>query len=121
MDPTIPDRDVVIAALDRVLDPKTGKGLAAAGLVRGLTLGPGRAGFMLEVAVSETAMYAPVRDEAQAALSAVPGVAKAQVVLTSEHAAANPLPVFGSRTRSRAAITTSRTGIVGSIRPFVLL
>ena len=46
MDPTIPDRDSVLAALDRVLDPKTGKGLASAGLVRGLTVGRGRAGFM---------------------------------------------------------------------------
>ena len=90
MDPTIPDREAVIAALDRVIDPKTGKGLAAAGLVRGLTLGPGRAGFMLEVAVSETALYAPVRDDAQAALAAVAGVDKAQVVLTSEHPAEPP-------------------------------
>lgn len=104
MDPTIPDRDAVIAALDRVVDPKTGKGLAAAGLVRGLTLGPGRAGFMLEVAVSETAMYAPVRDEAQAALSAVPGVAKAQVVLTSEHAAAAPPAEGVTRVRKGARL-----------------
>ena len=90
MDPTIPDRDSVLAALDRVLDPKTGKGLASAGLVRGLTVGRGRAGFMLEVPAGETALYAPVRDAAQDVLAALPGVEKAQVVLTAEHAAAPP-------------------------------
>ncbi|MCX7588953.1 iron-sulfur cluster assembly protein, partial [Phenylobacterium sp. 58.2.17] len=90
MEPTIPDRDSVLKALDRVLDPKTGKGLTSAGLVRGLTVGRGRAGFMLEVPASETALYAPVRDAAQEVLAALPGVEKAQVVLTAEHAAAPP-------------------------------
>ncbi len=103
MDPTIPDRNTVLAALDGVLDPKTGKGLATAGLVRGLTIGPGRAGFMLEVPGSETALYAPVRDAAQAALSAVAGVAKAQVVLTAEHDA--PPPAEGvTRVRKGARV-----------------
>ena len=45
----IPDRDRVLAALDKVIDPKSGRGLAAAGLVQGLMIGEGRAGFMLEV------------------------------------------------------------------------
>lgn len=104
MDPTIPDRDLVLAALDRVVDPKTGKGLSAAGLVRGLTVGPGRAGFMLEVPVAETALYAPVRDAAQAALAAVQGVARAQVVLTAEHDA--PPPAEGvTRVRKGARVS----------------
>lgn len=90
MDPSIPDRETVLAALDRILDPKSGKGLASAGLVRGLTLGSARAGFMLEVGADETALYAPVREAAQKALAAIPGVEKAQVVLTAEHAAAPP-------------------------------
>lgn len=90
MTSTIPDRDAVLSALDRVLDPKTGKGLASAGLVRGLTIREGRAGFMLEVPAAETALYAPVRDAAEAALEAVHGVEKAQVVLTAEHPSAPP-------------------------------
>ncbi|WP_374653642.1 Mrp/NBP35 family ATP-binding protein [Phenylobacterium sp.] len=90
MSTTIPDRDAVLSALDRVLDPKTGKGLSSAGLVRGLTLREGRAGFMLEVPAGETALYAPVRDAAETVLSGVPGVEKAQVVLTAEHPSTPP-------------------------------
>ena len=82
--PATPDRTQVYAALDRILDPKSGQGLMRAGLVRGLTLGPGRAGFMMEVSAADARLYAPVRDEAEAALRALPGVERAQVVLTAE-------------------------------------
>lgn len=83
-----PARAAVLAALEGVRDPKSGRGLVAAGLVHGLALGPGRVGFMIEVAASETELYAPVRAAAEAALSAIPGVARAQVVLTAEGGAA---------------------------------
>lgn len=79
-----PDRQAVLAALDGVPDPKSGQGLAMAGLVRGLALGPGRAGFMLEVAAADAELYAAVRNQAEAALLTVPGVERAQVVLTSD-------------------------------------
>src|ERR1700757_1161577 len=82
--PATPDRAQVYAALDRILDPKSGQGLMRAGLVRGLTLGPGRAAFMREVSAADARVYAPVRDEAEAALRAIPGVERAQVVLTAE-------------------------------------
>jgi ATP-binding protein involved in chromosome partitioning len=81
--PVQPDRDRVIAALDGVKDPKSGRGLHAAGLVQGLMIGAGRAGFMLEVAAEDAARYAYVRDLAEKALKAVPGVEKAQVVMTA--------------------------------------
>ena len=79
----IPDKDRVLATLDKVIDPKTGRGLVAAGLVQGLMIGEGRAGFMLEVPSEDAAQYAYVRDQAEKALKAVPGVEKAQVVLTA--------------------------------------
>ena len=82
------DRDQVLAALDTVTDPKSGKGLAAAGLVQGLTVAAAadgvRAGFVMEVPARETAVYAPVRDAAEAALKALPGMARVSVVLTAE-------------------------------------
>ncbi|MGI9168886.1 MAG: P-loop NTPase [Caulobacteraceae bacterium] len=87
---SIPDRQRVLDALNRVIDPRSGAGLADAGLVPGLILAEGRAGFMLEVAASDAALYAPARDAAEAALKAVPGVERAQVVLTAAARAAGP-------------------------------
>ncbi len=101
--PQPPDRAAVLAALDAVRDPASGKGLVSAGLVQGLAIGPGRAGFMLEAPAVEVERYAAVREAAEAALMTVAGVRRAQVVLTSDGGApgrfevqprrATPLPV----------------------------
>ena len=80
----MPDRDTVLAALDALTDPKSGQGLVAAGLVQGLVVAEDRAGFALEVAASDAALYAPVRDAAEAALKVLPGMVKVAVVLTAE-------------------------------------
>ena len=79
-----PERSRVLAALEAVKDPKTGRGLVSAGLVQALVVQPGRAGFMMEVETGEGPLYAPVRDLAEQALAAVPGVERAQVVLTAD-------------------------------------
>jgi ATP-binding protein involved in chromosome partitioning len=83
---TLPNRDDILAALDRVEDPRSGKGLTSAGLVRGLTIRGQKAAFMLEVPAAETARYGPVREAAERAMAGVAGVATAQVVLTAETA-----------------------------------
>src|SRR5690242_3140426 len=100
-EPVQPDRERVLAALDKVVDPKSGRGLAAAGLVQGLIVGPGRAGFMLEVAAEDAPRYAHVREAAGRALKAIPGVEKAQVVLT---AAARARPAGATRVRRGAEV-----------------
>jgi ATP-binding protein involved in chromosome partitioning len=79
-----PDRTAVLQALDGVIDPRSGKGLTSAGLVRGLVLRGGRAAFMLEVAPADIDLYRAVRDRAEATLADLEGVEVAQVVLTSE-------------------------------------
>jgi ATP-binding protein involved in chromosome partitioning len=83
-----PDRAAILAALDQVRDPKTGRGLAAAGLVQALVVGPDRAGFMIEVAAADAALYAPARDEAEAVLRKISGASRVQVVLTAAAGAA---------------------------------
>lgn len=98
------DRAALLAALDKIADPKSGKGLAAAGLVRGLILAPGRAGFMLEVPAADVALYAPVRDAAQALIAGLPGVERAQVVLTAEGPAAAPPAPGVTRVRKGARL-----------------
>lgn len=100
-----PDRQAVLAALDGVRDPKSGQGLAMAGLVRGLALGSGRAGFMLEVAASDVELYATARDQAETALLAVPGVERAQVVLTSD---GEPRAPSAPAVRARPAVAPAR-------------
>src|SRR5258708_10421708 len=101
-----PDQDRILAALETVVDPKTGRGLASAGLVQGLIVSEGRAGFMLEVAREEAALYAPVRDAAEAALLKVQGVERAQVVLTAASKGARaptPPPAPGTVRVSKGA------------------
>ena len=90
--PPMPDREEVLAVLDRIADPVSGQGLAQAGLVQGLVVGPDRAGFMLEVPAGEAERYAPVREAAEAALRALPGVRRVHVALTAHGDAAPPRP-----------------------------
>lgn len=80
---TSADRDAALRALEAVIDPVTGQGLVSAGLVQGLVVREGRAGFMLEVSATEAATYAPVREAAELILSGLPGITRAQVVLTA--------------------------------------
>jgi ATP-binding protein involved in chromosome partitioning len=63
-----------------------------AGLVQGLFLRADRAGFMLEASPADIELYRPVRDAAERALALAAGVAKAQVILTTETAAPTPPP-----------------------------
>jgi ATP-binding protein involved in chromosome partitioning len=79
-----PERSRILAALEAVIDPKSGRGLVSAGLVQALVVAPGRAGFMMEVEAGDGPLYAPVRDAAEAALRTAPGVDHAQVVLTAD-------------------------------------
>ena len=123
--PSAPDRGAALAALDKVRDPKTGHGLVAAGLVQGLALGPGRAGFMIEVAAEDVDLYAPVRDAAEAALRSLPGVERAQVVLTAAAAstrgpprAAEPPPFAGTvRVRKGASLSPEAQSQTAPQRP----
>lgn len=83
-----PDRAAVLAALDKVRDPRSGRGIVSAGLVQGLSLRESRAGFILEVAREDVGRYEPVRAEAEAALRRAARVETAQVVLTAQGASA---------------------------------
>ncbi|WP_292045489.1 MULTISPECIES: Mrp/NBP35 family ATP-binding protein [unclassified Brevundimonas] len=99
------ERTAVIAALDAVIDPVSGQGLVAAGLVQGLVVAEDRAGFALEVDRRQAAAYAPVRDAAEAALKAIPGMARVSVILTAEAASA---PAPRTAGLSKAAVDQGR-------------
>ena len=80
----MPDRDAVLQALDQIIDPASGLGLVAAGLTRGVVAADDRAGCALDVPRGRTADYQAVRDQAEAALKALPGVQRVLVVLSDE-------------------------------------
>ena len=102
-----------------MIDPVSGQGLVAAGLVQGLVVAPApegfRAGFVMEVTAGSTALYAPVRDAAEAALIALPGIGRVSVILTAEaapatrpvrHASLSPQAV--DQGRPKAPVATDR-------------
>jgi ATP-binding protein involved in chromosome partitioning len=97
------DRAAVEAVLNAIPDPATGAGLVEAGLVKGLTVAADRAGFVIEVPPGRAAAYAPVRDAAEAALKAMPGMGRVSVVLTSEAP-----PPTRKATLSREAVEQTR-------------
>lgn len=108
-------KDSVITALDAIPDPKSGQGLFASGLVKGLTVAEDRAGFALEVPRADVALYGPVRDAAEAALKAIPGMARVSVILTTETAPASApkrtaglSPAAVDQTRAKAPVPTDR-------------
>ncbi len=108
------DNDAARVALDRVLDPKSGRGLLAAGLARGLSVAGGRANVMIEVPAKDAALYAPVREAAERALEALPGVERAQVVLTT---ATPEFPAAVPRTRRAAQAAHDPRAEPGAMPP----
>lgn len=108
-------RETILEALNAIIDPVTGEGLAEAGLVRGLIFSPGRAGFMLEVPEAQVPAYAAVRDAAEAALRGL-GFDKAQVVLTAEHAA-TPVKQPSAKLSDRAVNDGKPKAPVADSRP----
>lgn len=108
------DRASVIAVLDTIIDPKTGQGLVQSGLVQGLVVENGRAGFVMEVPAKETAVYAVVRDQADAVLKAMAGMQKVSVILTAEavtapsRRTASLSPQAVDQNRPKAPVPTDR-------------
>lgn len=106
------DRAAVEAVLNAIPDPATGRGLVDAGLVQGLVVAADRAGFVIEAPGDRVAAYAPVRDAAEAALKAMPGMGRVSVVLTAEAAPAARKASLSreaiEQTRPRAPIPTER-------------
>lgn len=80
---TQPNRDAVLAALARVVDPHSGQDLVASGMVQGLTLKDGAVAFAIEVPPALGARAEPLRQAAEAAVRAIPGVVRVMAVLTA--------------------------------------
>lgn len=114
------DKAAALDALNGVKDPRSGKGLTDAGLVRGLIVAQGKAGFMLEVPAEAVALYSPVRAEAEAILAALAGIEQARVILTAAQAAPKPRGASLSKDaieqgRPKAPVPTDRPAHVRKV------
>ena len=78
-------RDDILSALARVNDPASGKNIVEAGLVQGLVLRDGHAGFSIEVAPERGGASEPLRKAAEDAVNALPGILSVTAVLTAHN------------------------------------
>jgi len=83
-------RDAVLDALKTLNDPVSGSDIVAAGIVRALTLEGSTVRFVLEIDPAKSDAYAPVRDQAEAVVSALAGVEKVSALMTAHSTKAPP-------------------------------
>jgi len=76
-------RNDILAALDQVIDPVSGRSVVQQDMVQGLVVRDGHVGFALEVAASQGRAAEPLRAAVEAAAKAVPGVLSVTAVLTA--------------------------------------
>ena len=79
-----------LEALKRVADPDRGTDIVSLGMVSGLVVKDGNVGFSIEVEPERGAQLEPLRQAAESAVNALPGVLSVTAVLTAERAAAPP-------------------------------
>jgi ATP-binding protein involved in chromosome partitioning len=80
--------EAVLAALRKVVDPARKADIVGLGMVSGLVIKGGNVGFSIEVDPARGQALEPLRQQAERAVQAVPGVSSATVVLTAHRAGA---------------------------------
>ncbi|MDB5488230.1 MAG: Fe-S-binding ATPase [Reyranella sp.] len=76
--------------LDTVIDPATGRSVAALGMVSGVATRAGHVAITLDVDPARGTALEPLRQACEQAIRAMPGVLSATAVMTSERAAPPP-------------------------------
>jgi ATP-binding protein involved in chromosome partitioning len=90
MKPAVLQKDI-LNALGRVNDPAAGRDIVSLGMVSGLQVAAdGGVIFMIEVDPARGAKLEPLRQEAERAAAAVPGVKKVTAVLTAQRSSNDP-------------------------------
>lgn len=88
---TISD-NAVLEALRNVRDPETGIDLVTSGMIGGLQNAAGEVSFLMVVEARRGPAMEPLRQAAERAVRALPGIRKVTAILTAERAAANDTP-----------------------------
>ncbi len=105
--------------LESVIDPARGESIVALGMVGGIATRGGHVAVTLDVDPARGTALEPLRQAAEQAVRAMPGVLSATAVMTSERAAPAPPPAPGghshSHTPSRGTPGAKTTGGGGRI------
>lgn len=84
--------DPILAAIDQIIDPRTGLPLSQSGLLSTPSLTEGRLFLTLTVPGDAVAQYQPVRDALEITLGGLPQVERAFIVLAAEGPAERVVP-----------------------------
>src|SRR5688572_17393473 len=96
--PPPPDRDAVLNALRAVVEPDIRKDIVTLGMVKDLAVDGGRVSFTLELMTHASPLKEQLREQAVAAVRALPGVTSVETKVTvrvrsvSPEKGAPPLP-----------------------------
>ncbi|MDX2104044.1 MAG: iron-sulfur cluster carrier protein ApbC [Alphaproteobacteria bacterium] len=95
----------VRGALARVMDPDRGQDIVSLGMVQGLVVRDGHVGFSIEVDPARGPKLEPLRQAAESAVHALPGVLSVTAVLTAESSGkAAPAKPTGGAGPSKALV-----------------
>ena len=101
----------LIRRLDAIPDPVSGDGLHTAGRIGGLKISQdGKVSFTIEAPAKLAPQYRKVRDRAEAAVRAAPGVTQVTAVLTAHESAAAPAGGIG-QVGMVIAISSAKGGV----------
>jgi ATP-binding protein involved in chromosome partitioning len=81
--PSMPDRDAILSALRVVTDPDLRRDIVSLGFVKDLVAADGRVSFGIELTTPACPVKDQLRDQAVAAVRALPGVTDVQVQMTA--------------------------------------
>ncbi|MFQ5348748.1 MAG: P-loop NTPase, partial [Rhodothalassiaceae bacterium] len=114
-------RDAIVKALARIVDPARGSDIVSLGYVSGLVVRDGDVGFALDLGDDPRAAdKEPLREAAEKAVRALPGVQSTTVVLTAERPpAAAPDAASGPSSRPQAAAGPPPLAGIAGIRAIV--
>lgn len=109
------DESSIEAAIDEIIDPKSGAPLSKSGVLSAPNLTDGRLFLTLTVAPEDVNAYAPVRDALEVTLGNLPQVNQAFIVLSSEGPAERVVPAASVKPPALVAPPTPKAARMGGI------
>ncbi len=99
--PTV-TQEQVLSALKTVVDPEKKQDIVSLGMISGMVIKDGNIGFSIEIDPKRAEQFEPVRQAAESAVDAVPGVLSVTAVLTAHSEAQKAAPQRAPRRQAAA-------------------